>query len=579
MVNPAVFGPPNKPSGLTEDFAVEPWGTNILLVEDDPSEAATVRAMLQKPPSDQFHITHVESAAKAEHALGVQDFSVVLLDLSLPDAKGLAPLEMLIGAAPDVPVVVMSGLQDQRLAVEAVESGAQDFLMKRHVSARTLAQSLRYAIERKRAESRLAYLAHFDQLTGLANRGLFQKRLDQALTRAEISSEQVALLYVDIDQFKSLNEQYGSDVGDRVLHAVGQRLRGCVRESELVARLRADEFGVIMEAVRNVAEVRAVADRIIAKLSEPIADVPVGVSVSVGVAIVDGRVSLERLVEQAANAVQRAKASGRRRVQVACASTDSRSSTRVAEALDRDELRLVYQPRLDLDRDRVTAVEAFLRFDEPVRGLLRPAEFMPAHDTGDLVLAVSDWAVQEAVRQAKAWRQAELPPLRVSINLAAAQFMLPDLVERLGRMVAEADAEPSWFELDCPESVLMDNPARSRMLLKGLQAAGFRTAIDDFGSGFGYLAELARLPLDALKIDRGVVEDLEAEPARRALVAAAVALGRELALEVVAEGVERESQVKVLRDIGATTVQGYWLAEPKAADGFAEWWTCRAAVG
>ena len=234
-------------------------------------------------------------------------------------------------------------------------------------------------------------------------------------------------------------------------------------------------------------------------------------------------------------------------------------------------MRLVYQPRLSLDYDRISGVEVYLRWDDPERGLLCPRDFLDACDGTELTLELGDWMLLEAAREVARWRADGRQDAPVAVNLTASQIAMPELARHLTQIVRRAEAEPEWFELDCAESLLMDNPSRSRGVLQSLQYAGFRTAIDDFGAGFGHLAELARLPLDALKIDRSVVEALQEAPARRALVAAAVALGRELALEVVAEGVEQDAQVEVLRTIGATSVQGFWLAQPKSSSAFNDW--------
>ena len=569
------------PVGLSQDLVVDPWGSTLLLVEDDLADADRIRVMLQEPPADQFHVTHVESLTRARQALAGQDFSVILLDLSLPDARGLVPIESLLSVAPEVPVVVLSGVSDQKLAVQAVQAGAQDFLMKRRVNSRALIQSLRYAIERKRAESRLAHLAHFDQLTGLANRSLFQRRLDQALTRAELSSEKVALLYIDLDRFRQVNERCGPDGGDSVLQEVARRLQVCVRDHETVARLEGDEFCVVLEGVRKVEDGEVVAERIVKALKEPLGALSHGLQANIGVAISGEDGSVEALLERADQARCRAKAEGRSRVASIFTSVRQQGgdACRAIEAMERDEFSLVFQPRLDLDHYRVSAVEAFLRWDDPARGWLRPHEFMPAIKEANQMVPIAEWAVREAARYAKQWRQDGLPALRMVVNLAEAQFIMPDPAARLVEIVKEMGAEPSWFELDCAEKILMDNPARSRSLLQAFRAAGFRTAIDDFGTGFGHLAELTHLPLDVLKIDRSIIDTVDEVPARRALVAAAVGIGRELALEVVAEGVERDSQMEALRAIGTKTVQGYWFAEPKNATAFADWWACRGATG
>ena len=576
MDNPSVGLASLGPIEPTEDIAVEPWGSTLLLVEDNAEDARRIRGMLRALTADHFYVTHVESIVAAQDALNGQDFSVVLLDLSLPDGHGLAAIERLVQAAPQVPVVALGDLPEQNLALQAVEVGAQDFLMKRHVTSRSLTQSLRYAIEHKRAESRLARLAQFDQLTGLANRTLFRQRLEQALIRAEVASEHVALLYVELGRLEEIRRELGRDSAERILQTVADRCKNCVRETETVARIGTREFCIILGGIRDVKDAKMVAERVLESLHAPIDDEAVDLGTFIGVALANQPGEIEALLERADHVVRRAKETGGGPVSLCRAhEAEQQPMTRVAEAFALGEFKLVYQPRINLDDGTISVVEAFLRWEDPERGLLRPVDFMEQLHDAELLRTVNDWVLAEAAAHTVQWRQDSLRPLRMAVNIAASQFAVPDMVERLADVVRKAGAEPSWFELDITESLLMENPARSRMLLKALQAEGFRTAIDDFGTGFGHLAELARLPLDVIKIDRSIVDGLDEYPARRALVAAAVALGRELALEVVAEGVEHDGEVQILRSMGATTVQGYWLAEPKSAPAFTTWWQGR----
>ena len=568
------------PVGMTEDVAVEPWGSTLLLVQDNPVETERTRAMLEQGTAGHFHVTHVESISSAQEALGSEDFSIVLLDLSVRDGQDRTSIGALQTAAPQVPLVVLGEWHEQRWAVEAVNAGAHDFIMKRDLDAKSLGRSLRYAIEKKRAEGRLANLVHYDQLTQLPNRTLFQQRLEQAILRAELSDERVALLYVDIDCFEELVAAYGTEVGDRVLREAARRLETGVRAFETVARLGDSEFCIITADIARPADAQALAQRLLAGLAEPYEGVELQISARAGVALAAAGDRVEVLLERADYALQRAPTTGSNRTFVALPSMNSVERAQLEHAFVNDEFRLFYQPRLAVDHARITGVEALLRWDDPQRGLMRPKDFMAALEReDDLMMRVSKWVVARACAQFSNWRQAGLPKLRLSVNLCAPHFLDSDLVDELTDVVTRAGMRPDDLEIDCSESLLMNNPARSRMVLKRLQSAGFRTAIDDFGSGFGHLAELARLPLDVLKIDRSVVDDLDEHPARRALVAAAVALGRELALEVVAKGVERESQVRVLEQMGATTIQGYWLTEPRPNDAFTHWWRCRAALG
>ncbi len=559
----------------TTDVLIEPWGSTLLLIEDDPAEREKLQSVLRRLPAGQYHVTHVDTLSAAQEALTSQDFSVVLLDLSLQGASGLSSIRALQAIAPAVPIVVLGGWNDQNLALEAVRAGAQDFMMKRDVDPARLDRSLRFAIEKTRAEGRLAHLAHYDQLTQLANRTLFRQRLEHALANAEFADERVALVYISVDCFEEVSEAFGADISDGLLREVAVRLQGIVRDTETVARLGGSEFCIIVGGVRRPNDAEAVAHRALAALAEPFEGVPIQLSGRVGISVSGERSTVEGLLEKADAARLRAVSEGHERIRIDGSNGVEVQTARLRRALEDGELRLVYQPRLSLDYDRISGVEAYLRWDDPERGLLCPRDFLDACDGADLTLELGDWTLFEAAREAVKWRADGRNDVPVAVNLTAPQIAMPDLARHLVGVVRRAGAEPDWIELDCAESLLMDNPARSRDVLQSLQDAGFRTAIDDFGAGFGHLAELARLPLDTLKIDRSVVEALEEAPARRALVAAAVALGRELALEVVAEGVELDAQVKVLRTIGATSVQGFWLAQPKSPSAFNDWAICR----
>ena len=222
----------------TTDVLIEPWGSTLLLIEDDPAERRKLQSVLRRLPADQYHLTHVDTLVAAQEALTSQDFSVVLLDLSLQGARGLSSIRALQEVAPAVPIVVLGGWNDQNLALEAVRAGAQDFMMKRDVEPARLGRSLRFAIEKTRAEGRLAHLAHYDQLTQLANRTLFRTRLEHALANAEIADERVALVYISIDCFEEVSESFGAEVSDGLLCEFARRLQGCVRDTETVARTR-----------------------------------------------------------------------------------------------------------------------------------------------------------------------------------------------------------------------------------------------------------------------------------------------------------------------------------------------------
>lgn len=557
--------------GEVSDDGIEPWGSNVLLVEDNPGDARLVARMLGRTQAE-LHIHHVRRLDEAVDALQTQEFSIVLLDLSLPDGLGLETLKEVTGAAPQAPVVVLTGMDEERVALEALQAGAQDFLTKGGIDDQHLLRSIRFAIERKRSETRLAYLAHHDPLTGLVNRASFRERLERALRRAEKTGTPSALLFLDLDRFKQINDTLGHEVGDQLLVQVAQRLRASVRGFETVARLGGDEFVVVLEQIDDVEAAASVAQCILQAMSTPFV-LGVGerkVSTSIGVALSNPGDDVDELLERADEAMYRAKRAGRDTYAVSHAGQPDHNglAAELERALERNELELLYQPKLDLTTGLVSGCEALLRWHHPVQGSLTASELLPQLGGVGLMVPVGDWVLRRACRQARRWGRAR--EFRLAVNVAAEQFDQEGLAATVSDVLSDTGFPARCLELEVTESVILRDVARSREVLASLRSLGVRIALDDFNARSS-LTDLAQFPLDLIKLDRSLVSKLSQTPAKRAIVSAVVNLARGLNIETVAEGVEKNVEKATARQLGCDAIQGYLVCNPLDAVGFTVW--------
>ena len=414
-------------------------------------------------------------------------------------------------------------------------------------------------------------LALHDRLTGLPNRTLLHDRLGQELARARREGSMVAVLLLDLDSFRDVNDTLGHPVGDQLLCAVAQRITAAVRATDTLARLGGDEFTLVQPQIRQTAEVIALADKILATLTMPF-DVDgqeIHASTSIGIALFpqDG-LDPDTLLKHAELALYRAKALGRNQFRFFEAAMDEEAQARrrlereLRLGLERGEFVLHYQPQLELASGRLAGVEALIRWNHPERGLVLPGAFIPAAEANGLIRPLGAWVLREACRQAKAWRERGWD-LSVAVNLSPAQLRHSQFLPTIGDALEAAGLEPARLELEITEGVLMENfEQQGDSFLRGLTADGVRLALDDFGIGYSSLAYLRHLPVKTIKIDRSFVRDLGQDPDALALVRAIVTLGHSLRKRVVAEGVENATQLELLRELGCDEAQGFHIARP-----------------
>jgi diguanylate cyclase (GGDEF)-like protein/PAS domain S-box-containing protein len=428
--------------------------------------------------------------------------------------------------------------------------------------------------ERKALESELAHRAYHDALTELPNRDMLLDRLGHALARSARSGQRTAVLFVDLDSFKIINDTLGHQAGDSLLVSVAQRLRASVRAGDTAARMAADEFILLLEDLSDIDEARHVAERFLTQLRTPIdlGDQSVVVSASIGIACSDGAEGIlaDDLLRQAEVAVHAAKDQGKGQIAWFDGSMTRTSLDRLAleadlqRALENSEFRVWYQPIVDLPSGRLSGVEALLRWQHPTRGLVPPDKFIGAAEETGLIVPIGRWVLREACRQAKAWQT--VWPLVVSVNLSARQFQHPGLLQDVATALTDSDLAPEMLKLEVTESVAMDAGVGTIQTFQALRGLGARLAIDDFGTGYSSLAYLKRFPVDTLKIDRSFVNGVAEDEQDAAIVRSVVALARTLGMRVTAEGIENTDQLEALRGLACDEGQGYLFARPGAAE-------------
>lgn len=441
---------------------------------------------------------------------------------------------------------------------------------------------------RKSMEDNLSYLASHDALTGLANRMSLQDRFDAAVRHAVAENTMMALLVLDLDRFKNINDTLGHGFGDELLRAAAQRLSQCVRKSDTVARPGGDEFVVLLSNVAAKDAVALVAHKISETLSLPfpLEGQTVHVTVSAGISLypADGE-DLPTLIKNADTALYRVKETGGNAHSFYLPEMNHKALRRLAlenalyGAVDRGELELNYQPIMDMHTRSVTGLEALLRWHHPHLGKIEPSQFIPIAEDCGLIIPIGEWVMRSACAQNKQWQNIGLAPIRMAINLSARQFRQPGLLQVFSSILQEVDLEPQYVELELTEGTIMENPERTNAILHGFKAMGAHISIDDFGTGYSSLSYLKRFAIDTLKVDRSFVRDIVYDHGDAAIVSAVIALSHSLKLSVVAEGVETVDQINFLRNHQCDRMQGYFFSRPLSAENITTFLQDNAHVG
>ena len=681
--------------------------TNILLIQDDPTDNNAVRTAL----NGSFQIEWVRSCSAGLERLAqarkqrTVPIGAMLVDLMLPDCQGIETFDRLFLAAPQIPILVLSGAQDEAVAKLAVQHGAQDYLLKNHLDAYLLAKALGSMIERaaiaealfneqERAQvtlnsigdavmstdidarvtylntvaealtgwsrkeaagrpvtevfrvidaitrepapipitlairenktvvlstncvlvrrdgleaaiedstapihdrggqvtgavmvfhdvsiaramtSKMLHLAQHDILTDLPNRILFSSRLTEAIAAAYRYRRKLAVLFLDLDRFKHINDSLGHVIADRVLQSVASRLQACVRASDMVARRGGDEFVILLSEVARAQDAAVSAEKILQSVGSlhRIDGHDLHLTASIGIVTYpDDGTEAEALIKHADFAMYHAKDTGRNNYQFFKPEMNllavERQSLEVdlRQALENREFELHYQPKVNLQTGSITGVEALIRWHHPRRGLVSPAQFIPIAEACGVIVPIGRWVLREACRQARAWRDAGLPPLRIAVNVSARELREKDFVAMVLAALTETGIEPGCLELELTESFLMQDATVTGAVLQALKDLGVMLALDDFGTGYSSLSHLRRFPIDTLKIDQSFVRDLATDADDASIVNAVISMGESLHMRVVAEGVETRDQVAFLQQHGCPVGQGYYFGRPVLA--------------
>ncbi|MGA3010043.1 MAG: EAL domain-containing protein [Terracidiphilus sp.] len=682
----------------------------ILLVESDPDEALSIRMMIEAQATHAFKLTHVASVSEAEMFLACNSVDIVLLDFGLPDAQGFEAVRRLRIARPRVPIVLLSSPDDEPFAAQAIQEGAQDYLIRGEVQPRELMRALLNVAERttleeaafaekeraqvtldcigdavictdtlgnitflnrvaermtgwlrtdaigramtetcrivdaathtdvpdpmatavsqnrigklqsncflirrdgnevfiedtvapicnregevtgavivfrdvtatRALEEILTYNAQHDTLTGLPNRLLLNDRLGQAIALARRQNGQAAVLFMDLDGFKHINDSLGHHIGDKLLQSVAGRLVDCVRTPDTVSRQGGDEFVVLLQELHHPEDAAITATRLLRAVAEvhSIDLHQISVTGSIGISLFpDDAKDAETLFRHADTAMYRAKRNGCNSYQFFGSDIDADAMERqsierdLRGALERDEFKLHFQPKFNLKTRAIIGAEALLRWIHPFRGTVPPAQFLPIAEASGLILPIGKWVLREACTQARGWADAGVPTRTVAVNISGIQFQSEDFLESLFAILAETGLDPGSLELDIPESVLMNNLGYAIPTLNALREKGIQVSVDNYGIGYSSLSTLQHLSLNALKIDRSLVEGIAGSPYKKNKVSAIISMGQSLNLRVVAEGVETAEYLEFLRDQGCDEAQGYFLGVPVSSGLFAK---------
>ncbi len=554
----------------------------ILIVEDNPADALMLSQWMSQSSALNFEMRHAMRLSIGIEMLTKEKIDLILLDLVLPDCRGSECVTRMKKIAPHIPILIISEAEDEELAQKAIQLGAQDYLVKGHFDARGLARAAQYAIERhyileqlKKAQEIEQYLVCYDALTGLVNRELLYDRMERAIPHARRNSEILAVLFVDLDNFKWVNNTAGYAAGDHILKEIARRLQSCTRSNDTVARLGADEFILFLNGISHEHAVVVVAEKILSALSQPVVlDTKEFLCTAcIGISLFprDGKTP-ETLIRRADVAMGRAKAQGKNSYCFFDSALDAEFFERkeltesLRQALDREEMILYYQPLIAADTGKVTGLEALLRWKHPRFGLIYPEKFIPLAEETGLIKPLGEWVIRTACQQMVTLRKAGIEVDKLAINLSPKQFHDRELPSRVFQLVEETGLPGDRLMIEITESCAMEDVEYTIEALRTFREAGVRIAIDDFGTGYSCLNYLKRFPIDFLKVDRSFVHGIPEDSDDKSIASAIIFLAHNLSLKVTAEGVENRDQLSYLRSLRCDELQGYYFSRPVGFD-------------
>ena len=550
----------------------------VVLADDDPSIRLMVRHVLE---SEDFDIVEASDGLEAIKAVEKYHPALILLDAVMPGIDGFTTCQQIKdNGHTDIPVMMITGLDDDASVERAYEVGAIEFITK-PIKWAVLKHRVKSVVAKVIAERKVQLLAYRDTLTNLPNRLLFADRLEQAVIRANRSRTSMALMLVDIDDFKLVNDSFGHDAGDKLIKAVGELIARSLRRADTIARLGGDEFAVIIEGIDSPEDAISIADNLTTILEHNVRldDQETYTSASIGIAIYpdDGK-DARTILKNADTAMFRAKENGRHCFQFYKPDLSVSAMERLElenslkAAFEKDEFLIHYQPVIDINKNEIVGVEALLRWQHPDKGMIQPTDFVPTVENSGLIIALGEWMIFSVCKQIRVWQDAGLKNQNVSLNLASRQFKEQDLVALFTQAIAENNIEGSSLFVEVTERTLIDNVGEVESTLKKLRNMGIKVMLDDFGTGHASLAYLKNFPVDVVKIDREFISGIPDNQGDSAFVDAIAGLTHGLKLDLLAEGVETESQLNVLKSLGCHYGQGYYWSKALPGDEYEQFY-------
>jgi len=549
--------------------------SRILIVDDD----RTVRmALVDAFVRENYEVDEANNGMQALNACKRSMPDLVLMDAVMPELDGFDACQMIrdLPQGGDIPVLMITALDDEHSIVRAFSSGATDYISK-PINFAVIKQRVARLIKASKAEKDVKKLAYHDSLTGLPNRTHLKQQLSVIVNHAATEKQRFAILFLDLDRFKMINDTMGHDAGDLLLKAVADRIRHCVRENDFIARLGGDEFTIVLENILSLESASSVAEKICRSVAQPFVFMQqkMFVTTSIGISIFpDDGEDVSALIKHADSAMFRAKdkrndycfyESGME----AEIAKRLKLEQELRKAIDGDELVLHYQPQISLETGKLIGAEALVRWTHPIKGLVAPDVFVPLAEDCGLINQLTDWVLEHVAVQLKQWLE-DGHKLTLAVNLSVKDLMQEDLHAKLHDLIQHHQLPKNILELEITESTLMEHPELTITELEKIQKMGITIAIDDFGSGYSSLNYLKKLPVDVLKIDRSFIVDIESDPNDSAIVAGIIALAKSLHMTTVAEGVETEAQRRILQSLGCDSFQGYLVSKPVPPRLFAE---------
>ncbi len=553
----------------------------VVLADDDPSIRLMIRHVLE---SEEFDIVEAADGIEAIKAVEKHHPALVLLDAVMPGIDGFTTCKQLKDKGhTDIPVMMITGLDDDASVERAYDVGAIDFITK-PIKWAVLKHRVKSVVATVVAERKVELLAYRDTLTNLPNRLLFADRLEHSIDRSARHRESLALLLVDMDDFKLVNDSFGHDAGDKLIKAVGDMLSRSLRRADTVARLGGDEFAVIVEGIDGVDDAISIADNLSTILEHNVRldDQETFTGASIGIAIYpeDGD-DARTLLKNADTALFRAKEKGRHCFQFYKPEMSVNAMERLElensmrKALDEDQFIVYYQPTIDIHKNEIVSVEALLRWEHPDKGIIKPIDFVPLAEDCGLIVPIGETLIRSAAKQLKAWRDEGLDEQNVSINIAPRQFRDMDILALFKEVMHENDLQAENFTIEITEGALIENVGEVEAVLNALSGMGMTIALDDFGTGFASLAYLKDFPVDIVKIDRLFIEGIPDNREDTAIVEAIAGLTRGLRLRLLAEGIENERQLKMLKGLGCQLATGYYWSKALPAEQYEQFYLNR----